>query len=429
MRISLIIFACMMKKELFNVPNAVRHYQQLGDVILLESQKQDHPSSTKNLLAAQPKAWIKSFGSEIRTSANGEVKSYTGNPWEALKEFQLQYSDWLVGYLGYDLKNFIEELVSENEALYRAPDMYFMVPEVLIEIQHNNKVTFLKGEETAYEDAPVQEFSVSRQEHIPKKEYIRKIEKAQFDISEGNYYEVNLSHPLRFLFDGDAFSLYQKMKERGPVPFASYMDLEEIKVCCSSPERFLAKRGNRVWSQPIKGTSSRGGSEDDADSKTALHLSEKNRAENLMIVDLVRNDLNRVAIKGSVRVKDLFEIQSFETVHQMVSTVECEVSPETNSIEIIKACFPMGSMTGAPKISAMKAIETIEDYKRGIYSGAIGYIQPDGDFDFNVVIRTAVIRDNKLTYPVGGAITSDSVPEEEWEETLIKARALVASLD
>jgi para-aminobenzoate synthetase component 1 len=160
------------------------------------------------------------------------------------------------------------------------------------------------------------------------------------------------------------------------------------------------------------------------ESARKLAESEKERAENLMIVDLVRNDLNRIADKGSVKVSSLFEIQSFETVHQMVSTIECKVPNGTDSIELIKACFPMGSMTGAPKIAAMKAIDNYEQYKRGIYSGALGYLKPNGDFDLNVVIRTAIIEGNRLVYPVGGAITSDSDPEEEWEETLLKAQAI-----
>jgi para-aminobenzoate synthetase component 1 len=158
-------------------------------------------------------------------------------------------------------------------------------------------------------------------------------------------------------------------------------------------------------------------------------LSEKNKAEHLMIVDLVRNDLHRVAKSGSVKVDPLFEIQSFETVYQLVSKVIAEVRPEVSPVEIIRNSFPMGSMTGAPKIAAMKAIETYEDYKRGIYSGAIGYFSPSGDFDFNVVIRTALIQDQQMVYPVGGAITSDSSPEAEWEETLVKAEALHRALN
>ncbi|MGK7369838.1 MAG: chorismate-binding protein, partial [Candidatus Halalkalibacterium sp. M3_1C_030] len=167
---------------------------------------------------------------------------------------------------------------------------------------------------------------------------------------------------------------------------------------------------------------------DDRELREDLRQSMKNRAENLMIVDLVRNDLSKIAKKGSVKVSDLFEIQTFGTVHQMVSTVEAESGTE-DPIDIIKACYPMGSMTGAPKISAMKSIEELENYRRGIYSGAIGYINPAGDFDFNVVIRTAIISGGDLYYSVGGAITGDSDPFEEWEETLVKARALTKVLD
>ena len=213
------------------------------------------------------------------------------------------------------------------------------------------------------------------------------------------------------------------MKRVGPVPFAGFMKLESLTVCSSSPERFLSRNGNKVCSQPIKGTIQRD-SVNEQNAIDRLLNSEKERAENLMIVDLVRNDLNRIAKKGTVTVSNLFEIQTFQTVHQLVSTIDCEVEDSTNSIEIIKACFPMGSMTGAPKIATMKAIERIEDYQRGIYSGAMGYFKPNGDFDLNVVIRSALIQNGKLIYPVGGAITSDSIPENEWEETFVKAKAL-----
>jgi para-aminobenzoate synthetase component 1 len=199
------------------------------------------------------------------------------------------------------------------------------------------------------------------------------------------------------------------------------MNFEGFEICSSSPERFLSRSGDTAWSQPIKGTAPKSGG---LESARKLAASEKERAENLMIVDLVRNDLNRIAEKGTVKVTGLFEIQSFETVYQMVSTVECKTPEATDSLELIKACFPMGSMTGAPKIAAMKAIDVFEEYKRGIYSGALGYFKPNGDFDLNVVISTAIIDGNKLVYPVGGAITSDSDPEEEWDETMLKAKAI-----
>jgi len=264
---------------------------------------------------------------------------------------------------------------------------------------------------------------------VERDQYLECIKEAKRKISEGDYYELNLSHQLFARFEGDPYALYQKMREVGPVPFGAYMQKENLSVCSMSPERFLAKQGSRVYSQPIKGTIHRGVNEtDDRKLREGLRESLKDRAENLMIVDLVRNDLSRIARKGSVEVSELFQIQTFGTVHQMVSTVEAEAETE-NPIEIIKACYPMGSMTGAPKISAMKSIEELENYRRGIYSGAIGYLDPKGDFDFNVVIRTAIISGSNLFYSVGGAITGDSDPEQEWEETLVKARALTKVLD
>ncbi|MEX2435046.1 MAG: chorismate-binding protein, partial [Balneolaceae bacterium] len=192
-------------------------------------------------------------------------------------------------------------------------------------------------------------------------------------------------------------------------------------ICCASPERFLKKKGNRILSEPIKGTSARSLEPLADEIQKELLMNEKNRAENLMIVDLVRHDLSAVAKTGSVRVSKLYDIQTFGTVHQLISAVEAEVDDHVNPVEIVKACFPMGSMTGAPKIKVMNTIDELESYRRGIYSGAIGYFNPDGDFDFNVVIRTAIVQNNSYIYPVGGAITSDSDPVNEWEETKIKS--------
>lgn len=419
-----------MPKNSNYILDLVRNFKRFGNVVLLESQKKDHPSSSKTYLAAKPKAWIKSRGRDITFFKNGNETRKEMNPWEALQEFKKEHKNWLFGYFGYDLKNQTEDLSSENLSLNTVPDMYFMVPEVLIEISKDGtqNLVFGKEEELEFLQSEERGFHLSERIITKKEVYLKKVKTAKKYIAEGDYYEINLSHPLEFEFIGDPLELYETMMEKGPVPFASYLFIDGISICCSSPERFLARKGNRIWSQPIKGTVSRSFGED-KEAIDLLHRSEKNRAENLMIVDLVRNDLSKIAKKGSVKVKDLFEIQSFETVHQMVSTVECEVEAKTDSVEIIKACFPMGSMTGAPKIAAMKSIEHLEDYKRGIYSGALGYFSPDGDFDFNVVIRTAIIENNTLIYPVGGAITSDSVPEEEWEETLIKARALTNSLD
>lgn len=361
--------------------------------------------------------------------------------WSALNIAQKQ--SWWFGYLGYDLKNLIENLESGHTELYEAADLWFMEPGILAKVatsnqenKLNNEVEWLKGEQRwtelqerfAGRSSESQEFSIRPLEGLSKDLYLHTIESVKADIHEGDYYEMNFSHALKYTFEGPPVTLYRAMREYGPVPFASYFNYDlpsglGVQVCSASPERYLAKRGEHLWSEPIKGTLGRIKADEGERIKQEL-LGIKNKAEHLMIVDLVRNDLNRVALKGSVHVDPLFEVQSFRTVHQLVSKVHAQIAPNYSSFDAIRHSFPMGSMTGAPKIAAMQAIERYESYKRGIYSGAIGYLNPNDDFDFNVVIRTAIIQGDLLYYPVGGAITSDSDPELEWQETLLKAAAL-----
>jgi len=396
------------------------------ELILLESQHPDHHSSKISYIAAGPVSTIYGYGEKISVKDRNGIRQFKSDPWDALIDFQKEKNSWLFGYLGYDLKNYTEKLTSSNEPLNRAPDFYFMEPEVLLRIE-NGEITVLSGDPNLNlidqrEEKPgwVEEFGPA----ISKDLYLENVNAIKERITEGDFYELNFSYPMQGAYYGDPYWLYKRMREVNPVPFGSFIRLNDLAVCCASPERFLKKEGARVISEPIKGTSPRSKLPAEDIEQREILLNEKNRAENLMIVDLVRHDLSRVSITGSVRVTKLFDIQTFGTVHQLISTVEAEAAPDLSSIEIIKACFPMGSMTGAPKINVMRVIEELEEYKRGIYSGAIGYITPDNDFDFNVVIRSAVIQDGKLTYPVGGAITSDSIPLEEWEETGVKCRAI-----
>jgi para-aminobenzoate synthetase component 1 len=396
----------------------------LGDVILLESQKKDHPASVRSFLAALPKKKLYGFGTYNYCKDGCLHTHFEKPPWQAIKEFQKSEKDWMFGYLGYDLKNYTEKLTSNNAAFSNLPNYYFMIPGLLIEIESNGTYKVLKGKVPEYDASKICEsehrsVKITNEKSISQHEYQSKVRMALELIHKGEIYEVNYSYLKQFNFEGSGWNLYQSMKDVGPVPFGAFLKIDDIEVSCASPERFLKRERDKVFSQPIKGTISNSTEHD------ITHLkSEKNLAENLMIVDLVRNDLNRVAVPNSVHVSNLFEIQSFNTVHQLVSTIEAKVEANTHSVDILKACFPMGSMTGAPKIAAMEAIEKLEDYQRGLYSGAIGYFKPDGDFDFNVVIRTSIIENGKLMYPVGGAITSDSSPEDEWKETLIKTEAL-----
>lgn len=422
-----------MRINLAAISNALA---QQGPVILLESQSPEHPWSQRSYVAARPKAVIKAYGREIHITGEEGEQCFEANPWEALRTFREQYDGWLFGYLGYDLKNHTEQLRSQNPDAIGAPDLYFMVPEFILEQdRHTLQASMLRGARLSKDE--LHPFGDCRDRfkvrdlapQLSVEDYLSGIREAQQAIADGDFYEINLSHQLRGKFSGSSLSLYQSMKKVGPVPFGAYLRTPDCTVCCQSPERFLRKEAGTVFSQPIKGTSQRGKDEqEDYLLKEALSSSAKERAENLMIVDLVRNDLSRIAEKGSVTVTRLFDIETFGTVHQMVSTIKAEAG-DKDPVCILQSCFPMGSMTGAPKISVMKAIERIEKYRRGIYSGAIGYIKPEGDFDFNVVIRTAIIKDNELFYAVGGAITGDSNPEAEWQETMIKAQALRDAVD
>ncbi len=415
------------------IDSLLKHYSGNAPLFLLGSQLAGHKASRYTYLAAEPEAIIKAKGCEIETVEEGKVSRFKANPWQALGEFRKKRNDYLFGYLGYDLKNHIERLQSNNHDKIGAPDLFFMAPSVLVKIdEERKKAEAIKGRfpKALHESEGCNKLRLSKiHSSINRKDYISKTEQVKNDIYEGKYYELNFTHQLTGGFSGIPYQLYQKMRQNGPVPFGAYAKFDGLALCCSSPERFLSKKGRKVFSQPIKGTIKRASTKkEDEALRNALKQSAKERAENMMIVDLVRNDLSRIAHEGSVEVRNLFEIQSFSTVHQMVSTVIADAK-EKDPVEIIKACFPPGSMTGAPKVSVMKSIEKLENYKRGIYSGAIGYITPNGNFDFNVVIRTAIIKGNELFYAAGGAITADSDPQAEWEESWLKAKAITDFID
>ncbi len=423
----------MMNTESFNlfVKNLIRDSGFSEPLILLSSQLKGHPSSRFSIFAMEPDVTIQADGLNITLNTEGQKVQEKKNPWEALKEIREKFPGWYVGFLGYDLKNHIEDLKSENRDYVNAPDLYFFRPQKMLLYDHwKQRLVRNSGFNlNTVSTAPVRQQVDLRIENLqsvtPEKVYLDKIYAAKERIREGDFYEINLSHIITGTVEGSGFELYEQMRKAGPVPFGAYMKWDDFEICSASPERFLCRDADRVFSQPIKGTAARNYSPaKDQEIARQLQLSEKNRAENLMIVDLVRHDLSKVATPGSIKVPELFQLQSFKTVHQLISTIEGRVKAETDSVDVLKSCFPMGSMTGAPKIRAMQAIEEFEDYKRGIYSGAIGYIKPDGDFDFNVVIRSAILKNGNLYYPVGGAITSDSDPVEELEETYIKTRAL-----
>ena len=401
-------------------------------VIFLQSQLHSHPDSQISYAVLKPARTIKAYGSTVVETDQESEKKYIEDPWKALKRFRKKKKSWLFGYFGYDLKNFTERLQSQNQPVVNTPDLYFMEPELLISVDKTGKAETITGDIdlNRLKESPEIEGALNGlKSQVSVDEFKENVNKIKEMIREGDFYEANYSFPMIGHFQGESYWLFEKMREINPVPFAGYIRTSDFSVCSSSPERFLKRDGDHIISEPIKGTAARS---DDADKDFELKeklKNEKNRAENLMIVDLVRHDFSRVAKTGTVQVSKLYDVKTFDTVHQLISTVEADLKPGSDSVDVIKACFPMGSMTGAPKIEVMKAIDDLEIYRRGIYSGAIGYFKPGGDFDFNVVIRSAIIQNEKLVYPVGGAITSDSDADDEWEETKVKAKTITKIID
>jgi len=366
-----------------------------------------------------------------------------GTAFEQLNQYTSD-NKWAFGFLSYDLKNEVESnLSSNNFDGLNFPDLYFFEPEVIVRIQ-NNEVEVMSHDEVLLEKlcdqtkwnnekvTTVVQEPVDIKSRLSKFEYIEKIASIKTHIAKGDVYEMNFCH--EFYSENsviDPFNIHADLVEFSPTPFSSFYKVDEKYILCASPERFIKKRGARIISQPIKGTVKRG--EDDAQDdllKIELSNSVKERSENIMIVDLVRNDLSRIAKDGSVNVEELCGVYSFPQVHQLISTVSCEVEEGLSRAELIRTCFPMGSMTGAPKVRAMELIEELEESKRGAYSGSVGYFSPDGNFDFNVIIRSILYNETEkyLSFSVGGAITHRSDPELEHEETLLKAQGMVKVL-
>lgn len=363
-----------------------------------------------------------------------------------LQKFQDENKGWIFGYLTYDIKNEIEDLNSGNSDELGFPLFQFFVPKVVVQINsstvsviYDDAFTTKTEAEEMYElcidpPSPIHNGGLATvppidiQAKISKAKYIDSVNHLKQHILKGDIYEVNFCQ--EFFAKNAAINtveVFEKLNELSQAPFTAYCKFDKHYVLCASPERFLQKSNNKLISQPIKGTLKRSENKiEDEQLKLQLLNSNKERSENVMIVDLVRNDFSKIAKPGTVNVDELFGIYSFKQLHQMVSTVSCELNTDITFADIIKSTFPMGSMTGAPKVSAMKLIEHYESTKRGLYSGAIGYIDPDGNFDFNVVIRSILYNsENKyLSFMVGSAITDKAIAEEEYEECLLKAKAM-----
>ena len=423
------------KKYTVKLTEALKHKlicwsQQFEEVVWLDSNEESN---------FQSKSTYKAI---LAVDAFTAIKTDYHQAFDQLEEYQSKTKDWLFGYLSYDLKNGEERLKSNNLDGLCFPDLYFFQPKkVFLFRDHEVEIQYLHfvADELAFDWEEITNYNVNHKAsessstakiHLrtSKDSYFNKLYKILEHIHSGDIYEVNFCQEFYLEHtEIDVVKTFVHLNEISKAPFATYLKLGDLYSLSASPERYISKNGTTIISQPIKGTAKRHSDpKEDNKLKVELENDPKERSENIMITDLVRNDLSRFAKKGTVKVVELCKVYSFAQVHQLVSTITCQVDLNRSPVSIIKETFPMGSMTGAPKISAMKIIEKFEDAKRGLYSGAVGYFTPAGDFDFNVIIRSILynLKNKYVSFSVGGAITAKSIPEKEYEECLIKAKAM-----
>jgi anthranilate/para-aminobenzoate synthase component I len=403
--------------------------QQFREVVFLDSNSHTQEYS--------------SFDCILAVDAFTSLKTDFENAFDDLKQYQQTTKDWLFGYLTYDLKNDVEPLTSSNFDGLHFPDLFFFQPKKIFLLKENQleiKYLMLCDDEVEEDFNEINGIAVSRkskiegveslkiEQRISKEFYVEKVTKMLDHIHKGDMYEANFC--MEFYAENaviNPLEKFLKLNEISRAPFSVFFKNYKQYLLSASPERYLKKVGEMIVSQPIKGTSKRSSDAiEDEKSKQFLESDAKERAENIMITDLVRNDLSHTAQKGSVEVTELCKIYSFLQVHQMISTITSKLDAQYAPVDVLKTTFPMGSMTGAPKISVMKIIENLEETKRGLYSGAVGYFTPEGDFDFNVVIRSILYNQENqyVSFSVGSAITAQSDPEKEYEECLLKAKAM-----
>jgi para-aminobenzoate synthetase component 1 len=379
--------------------------------------------------------------------AAGSRRSFSSAAGKGLAAFQ-QFADekksWLFGHLAYDLKNETEKPDSAHGDHLQFPDIFFFEPEVLVRLSEKKMIIEGSDKPEAVFETIIQQPSgqpeeaerkmIKIKQRFSKKEYIRVVNQLKKHILRGDCYEINFCQ--EFFANNvqiDPLAVYRRLSAVSPNPFSAFYRLHDKFLICASPERFLKKQGCHILSQPIKGTAPRFSDDQtkDKQSRKKLAESKKDQSENVMVVDLVRNDLSRVCSRGTVKVDELYGIYSFPQVYQMISTVSGELKENVSFTDIIRATFPMGSMTGAPKRKVMELIEQYEKTKRGIFSGTLGYITPCGDFDFNVVIRSILYNASAkyLSFMAGSGITFYSDAEKEYEECLLKAEAMKKALN
>lgn len=421
-----------------------------------------------SFMGSNPFLVMTSRGNEITlTYDDGRRETLKGNPFDVLGGFlesyslaavpELPFAGGAVGYLSYDLCHFVERLPQKAVDDLKLPETYLAFYDAVIAFDHLEGKVYVassglpeteeekrqlrakerlkelkslieKGKKAAGShsaDMPETELKAN----FTKKGYLKAVADAREYILAGDIFQVNLSQRFEASLEVPPYELFCRLRQINPAPFAAYLGFEDMAVVSASPERFLRVRGDEVQTRPIKGTRRRGvNAAEDAILAEELLASEKDRAENVMIVDLERNDLGRVCRYGSVKVTELAELETFPTVFHLTSTVEGRLRPGMGRIDLLKATFPGGSITGAPKVRAMEIIDELEPTRRSVYTGAIGYLGFGGEMDLNIVIRTFIIKEGKAYFQVGGGIVYDSEPEAEYRETLHKAKALIQAL-
>ncbi|MEM9158497.1 MAG: aminodeoxychorismate synthase component I [Verrucomicrobiota bacterium] len=418
-----------------NPLDLARRLAPRGRFVFLDSSREAYGMGRYSILGTSFLAEARYRGGVGTIVEGDEEKRFEEDPFAFLKRVMGLYSDFqeggLIGYLAYDLGRYVEDLpsVAVSEGAY---EMRYYAFERLAKYDN------LEGRWLAEFDSESAECLLDRESryevgelesNFSKESFCASVERIRELIRMGDVYQVNLSQQFSAEFEGNTWELYERLREASPSQYGAYLDFGDEVILSSSPERFLKKEGFGLETRPIKGTRRRGRTEvEDAALLEDLRNSEKDRSELLMIVDLERNDLGRVCRPGSIEVPRLFELESYANVIHQTATVRGEVPPEAHAVDVIRAMFPGGSITGAPKIRAMEVIEELEPIRRGVYTGAIGVLGFDGDLDLNIAIRTMRIADGKIRFNVGGGIVWDSDPKSEYKETLDKAASIFKAL-
>lgn len=421
------------------------------DTIILDSSKEDEKLSKYSFIGLNPYMTFSSFQNDSYIDG----LKVEGNPFKILDELltrnkvvektNIPLIGGCMGYISYDTGRIIEKISDSSDEDFKIPHMKFVFYRniIIFDLMENKQyISYFEGEEKTVEviiekieqiEVKKEEFSYNQEDkfisNFTKESYKKSITRLKEYIRSGDVYIANMTQRFYCHNEEDSFTIYKKLREINKAPFSAYLNFHDFQIISSSPERFIQIKDRIAHTRPIKGTRPRGNTiEEDEKNKMELINSEKDKSELLMIVDLERNDFSKVCKPGTVKVKELFALEEYATVFHLVSTIEGELQDDVSAVKVMKECFPGGSITGAPKIRAMEIIEELEGLKRNIYTGAIGYFDFRGNSDFNIAIRTILKKDNKAYFGVGGGITYESIEEDEYLETLDKAKALMKVL-